>query len=196
MGSRLLVIPALFASLTAAAGSYAQTADWRPTLEVVVDNRGASSAVELGTARARARFIFGEAGIHLTFVTQGEVSDVARNRLDRIHLIVLDQAAGDRLITGDARRLGFAIPSANRVYVHYDRVHALARYHHVQPGWFLGVVIAHELTHVLLPRVGHTDAGVMAGALSPNPKALPVFTRQEAQLLRERLREETTLAQR
>jgi hypothetical protein len=90
--------------------------------------------------------------------------------------------------------LGFAIPSANRVYVHYDRVHALARHHKEQPGWFLGVVIAHELGHILLPRAGHTEIGVMVPTLSPLPKVPPAFTHLEAQSIRARLAGETAVA--
>ena len=86
--------------------------------------------------------------------------------------------------------------AANRAYVHYDRVHKLARAHHVQPGWFLGVVIAHELAHLLFQDGGHAENGLMASALSPSPTAPAVFTRQEAQRLRDRLRGEMTLAQR
>jgi hypothetical protein len=170
----------------------AQVADRRPAVEVVVDNR-ASAAVELTTARARARFMFADAGIHLRFPTRPGGVQVGA---ERIHVIVLDTAAAERLIASDGRRLAFAVPSANRVYVHYDRVHALARAHRAEPGWFLGVVIAHELAHVLLPRAGHAHAGVMAGVLSPDPQVAPAFTPQEAQQLRARLRLDTMLARR
>jgi hypothetical protein len=173
-------------------GASAQLADRRPAVEVVVDNR-ASAAVELTTARARARFMFADAGIRLRFPTRPSGVDIGA---ERIHVVVLDTAAAERLIPSDGGRLAFAVPSANRVYVHYDRVHALARAHRAEPGWFLGVVIAHELAHVLLPRAGHAHAGVMAGVLSPDPQVAPAFTPQEARQLRARLRLDTMLARR
>ena len=188
------VIPALVASLSAATGANAQTADRRPALEVVVDNRAPAAGPELAAARGHARFIFDEAGIRLTFITQGTGPALAASEIDRIYLVVIEQPEADRLVAGDVTRLGFALPSANRVYVHYDRIYALARYHGVQPGWFLGVVMAHELAHVLFPHAGHADTGIMARSLSPDPKVPPAFTRQEARVLRERLGEETTLA--
>ena len=194
MGRSFFVIPALVASLSAATGANAQTADRRPALEVVVDNRSSAAALDLPVARARARFIFDEAGIRVTFLTQGTGPALAVSENDRIHLVVIEQPEADRLVAGDVTRLGFAIPPANRVYVHYDRVYALARYHGVQPGWFLGVVMAHELAHVLRPEAGHADTGIMARSLSPDPKVPSAFTRQEARGLRERLGEETTLA--
>jgi hypothetical protein len=173
-------------------GASAQIADHRPAVEVVVDNR-ASAGVELTTARARARFMFADAGIRLRFPTRPSGVDIGA---ERIHVVVLDTAAAERLIPSDGGRLAFAVPSANRVYVHYDRVHALARAHRAEPGWFLGVVIAHELAHVLLPRAGHAHAGVMAGVLSPDPQVAPAFTPQEARQLRARLRLDTMLARR
>jgi hypothetical protein len=109
--------------------------------------------------------------------------------------VVTDASAGS-LLLGNPTRLGFAIPEANRAYVHCDRVYKLARAHHVQPGWFLGVVIAHELAHLLFQDGAHAETGLMASALSPGPTMPAVFTRQEAQRLRDRLRGQTTLAQR
>ena len=188
------VISALLASVSGAASATAQTADRRPALEVVMDNRAPSAALELGTARTRARFIFAEAGIRVTFVMQDGGRALAAAGNERINLVVLDQPQSDRLVPVDVKTLGFAIPPANRVYVHYDRVYALARSHGVQPGWFLGAVMAHELAHVLFPYTGHSDAGLMARSLSPDPRMPPAFTRQEARVLRERLGEETTLA--
>ena len=142
----------------------------------------------------RAGFIFAEAGIRLAFVSR-HAAGLGRAGLDRITLILLGERQADSLITGDVRTLGFAIPPASRVYVHYDRVYELARLHRVQPGWFLGVVMAHELAHVLLP-AGHSDAGVMKRVLSPDPARAPAFSRGDARLLRERLGEGTLLAQR
>ena len=194
MGRSCFVIPVLVASLSAGAGANAQTADRRPLLEVVVDNRSMAAGVDLAAARTHARFIFDEAGIRVTFLTQGTAAALAASEHGRIYLVVIEQPEADRLIAGDVTRLGFAIPSAHRVYVHYDRIHALARYHGVQPGWFLGVVVAHELAHVLRPEAGHADTGIMARSLSPDPKVPPAFTREEARALRERLGEQTMLA--
>jgi hypothetical protein len=187
---------ALCAGLAAAVPGYAQTLRGRPTLEVVVDNHAPSAASELAAARTRARFIFGDAGIQVTFLTRQQAASSPRAGLDPIYVVLLDEKAADRLIAGDPRRLGFAIPPANRVYVHYERVHLVARNHGVEPGWFLGAVIAHELGHVLLQGAPHAAAGLMAKMISPDSAAASVFSRQESQHLRDRLRTVTTLAQR
>lgn len=191
-GRTFVVIPALLASLAAGSSARAQTADRRPVLEIVLDNRAPSAARELAAARTRARFIFADAGVRAVFIKDRAPS--LESGHTRIQLVVVSGAVADGLVRGDAQRLGFAIPLASRAYVHYDRIHALARAHKVQPGWFLGVVIAHEAGHILLPRTGHADAGMMAAALSPDPKSPPEFTREEARWLRDRLDSDTTLA--
>ena len=189
------VILALVAALLAGANAFAQGGDRRPVFEVVLDNRAPAGAAEIGTARVRTDYIFEDAGIRVAWLLKGEDLRVPAGVGERIHLVLIDESAG-RLVPNDPRTLGFAVPAAGRVYVHYDRVHELAREHGVQPGWFLGVVMAHELVHVLLPRAGHAGDGVMARSLRPDPKVPAAFTRMEAQSLRDRLRGETTFARR
>jgi len=185
----------LSAGLLAGTNAYAQGGDRRPVFEVVLDNRAPAGAAEIGTARVRTDYIFEEAGIRVAWLLKGEDLRVPPGAGERIHLVLIDESAG-RLISNDPRTLGFAVPAAGRVYVHYDRIHHLAREHGVQPGWFMGVVIAHELVHVLLPRAGHAVDGLMARSLRPDPAVPAAFTRMEGQALRVRLRGETTLAQR
>ena len=195
MARKFHVALTLWAGLLAGTNASAQGGDRRPVFEVVLDNRAPAGAAELGTARVRTDYIFGGAGIRVAWLLEGEALRVPAGVGERIHLILIDEFAS-RLIHNDPRTLGFALPAAGRVYVHYDRVHELARVHGVPPGWFMGVVIAHELVHVLLPRTGHTGGGVMARSLRPDPAVPAAFTRAEAQSLRDRLRGETTVAQR
>ena len=196
MNRRGFVVSALLVSLSTGASATAQTADRWPAFEVVIDNRSSAAGSEVAVARSRASFMFAEAGIHVAFVMKREGVALAAAGHDLIHVVVLDQDQAERLIPADVTSLGFALPAAGRAYVHYDRVYALARSHGVQPGWFLGMVMVHELVHVLLPRAGHANTGVMARALSPDPRGPVAFTREESQALRERLRGETILAQR
>jgi len=193
MSHQHLVVSALLASLGAGVTATAQPVDGRPAFEVVMENRAPSAAPELAAARLRASFIFSEAGIRVIWLTRASAA-VSESSDERISLVVAEQSEADRLMAHDVRILAFAIPRANRVYVHYDRVCALARAHSVQPGWFLGVVLVHELTHVLLPRAGHAEAGVMAASLSPEPKRPAAFSLQEVRQLQDRLSRATLLA--
>jgi hypothetical protein len=194
MGAHSRLVLPLLAGLVTGSAASAQTSDRHPTLEIVLEQRVGSGAAELPTARARARFLFAEAGIRLAFVERDALpSGYGRAGLDRITLVVAGGREADALVKGDVRILGFAIPPASRVYVHYDRVRALARERRVEPGWFLGVVMAHELAHVLLP-AGHSDSGVMRKTLNPDPARVPAFSKEEGTRLRDRVGEGMLLA--
>ena len=171
-------------ALAISARPSAQMEDGRPTVEVTTDDRSSAGA-ELGFARARVNEIFITAGIRVVWRARTAVA-IGTAGTDRIRLVVLSGPGADAMFLGHADLLGLAVPSANRVYIHYDRALALARHYRTPPGWFLGIVIAHEVAHVLLPDAGHAEDGLMAATL--NPQATPAFTAQQAQSLRAGLR--------
>jgi PadR family transcriptional regulator PadR len=175
-------------ALALSARPSAQMADERPTVEVTTDDRSSAGA-ELGTARARAKHIFADAGIRVVWRTRAG-GGVAETGTHRIQLVVLSGFDADEMFIGHGDLLGIAVLSISRVYVHYDRVLALARQSRTPPGWFLGVVIAHELAHVLRPDAGHAENGLMGATL--RPEAMPMFTTQEARALRARLHDGVT----
>jgi len=177
-------------ALVLSARPSAQVTDGRPALEVTTEDRS-SAGVELGLARARVNEIFVTAGIRLVWRARTAAA-IGATGMDRIRLVVLSGPGADAMFLGHAELLGLAVPSANRVYIHYDRVLALARHYRTPPGWFLGIVIAHEVAHVLLPDAGHADHGLMGATLSP--QATPAFTAQQAQSLRARLHDGVTVA--
>jgi len=170
-------------ALVLSARASAQMADGRPALEVVTEDRSLGG-VELGFARARVNEIFITAGIRVVWSARTAVATGAPGT-DRIRLVVLSAPSADAMFHGHPDLLAFAVPSASRVYIHYDRVLALARHDRIPPGWFLGIVIAHEVAHVLLPDAGHADNGLMGARI--DPETAPAFTAQQAQSLRARL---------
>ena len=161
-----------------------------PTLEITIEDRSLGG-VELATARARVSSIFRYAGIRVVWTGRAAVG-VAETGTHSITLVVISGADADETFAGHRDQLGVAIPSVSRVYVHYDRVRALALHYRTPPGWFLGLVIAHEVAHVVRPDAGHAESGLMGATLSP--EATPMFTAQEAQSLRARLHDGMTVA--
>jgi len=178
-------------ALTLPASLSAQSVDGRPTVNVILDDRSAAGASELGLAKTRAGYLFDDAGIRIAWAIQGQAQHIANAGRDSVRVVVVDGSEDDHVTTDPI--LGFAVPLAHRVYVYYDRVQRLALGRKIQPGWFLGDVIAHEIAHVLLPDIRHTSTGVMAATLHPDPQKAPGFTQQEARALRAHLGE-TALA--
>ena len=145
-------------------------------------------------ARTRAGYVFDDVGIRIVWITLGQTPASVTTGQTDIQLVVADGARADQAVPGRDPILGFAVPSANRVYVYYDRVETQALSRNIRPGWFLGVVIAHELAHVLLPGSRHTPTGVMAAVLSPDPAKGSTFTNEEGRAMRARLGGEMALA--
>jgi len=76
-----------------------------------------------------------------------------------VHVLLLDGARGERFIKTEQvkrRALAQANSDARRVYVFWDRVGPSVDHQAVAHGDALGLLIAHELGHVLLPSGGHS----------------------------------------
>lgn len=77
-------------------------------------------------------------------------------------------------------------------YVFYDRVQQVARRYQTSDGSVLGVAIAHEIGHLLLPYGSHSSSGLMK-AVWDNRQfflargGLLRFTAQQAALIRSHL---------
>jgi hypothetical protein len=97
---------------------------------------------------------------------------------------------------GPTGALGLAVRGANSsgrlAYVFYDRVQPLAEKHQMSDACLLGVAIAHEIGHLLLPYGSHSPSGLMKGEwdnlqLLLARARLLVFTAQQAKLIRAHL---------
>jgi len=82
--------------------------------------------------------------------------------------------------------------SGRLAYVFYDRVQPLAKKHQIKVASLLGVVIAHEIGHLLLPYGSHSPNGLMRGEWDDRQLLLAGarllrFTPQQAELIRAHL---------
>jgi len=88
--------------------------------------------------------------------------------------------------------VGFAILSAGLANVAFDRVAELMPYVAAPRGRLLGLVIAHELGHLLLQARGHSPTGIMHFPWSPKELGLAkdnlLFTAKQARAIREHMR--------
>jgi hypothetical protein len=83
---------------------------------------------------------------------------------------------------------GAAARGLGRAYVHYERVVAAANRHARDVGGVLGMVIAHEVGHLLLPDNGHSAHGIMRSDMELTSKLPQEFTMSESAMLRGNLR--------
>ena len=165
--------------LTAAA-----VAQERETINVTVrlrNDAGISESV-IALARAAAVKVFSAAGVQLIFVP----------RTPHLTLVLLS-ADGGRRMHQVAEAMGYAPSSGGQggriAYVLSDRVEQLSHTRGTDMAAVLGVAVAHELGHLLLPSHAHSETGLMRKEWNRRDfrnawNELPLFTPEQVRDLR------------
>lgn len=151
----------------------------------------------LETAKREAERVYGSIGVETSWLN-GKAKDVGPRTLT---IIILDapmrkaeKALADAL--GQAPRT--PTERGSIAYVFYDRISRVSWRHERDLGRILGLVIGHELGHLLLPDDAHSETGVMRPTLNVDPFALAQqghsFTASQAAFIRNELTEPRTEA--
>jgi hypothetical protein len=137
-------------------------ADDRPSVFVHIENRGAVTPETIAGAREQLAHIFQVAGVRVDSSAEPG-HDRCASKL-AVHVVLLGGRIADRFIKSEQVKrqvLAQANSDARRVYVFWDRVGPAVDHQAIGHGDALGLVIAHELAHVLLPARGHSPSGLM-----------------------------------
>jgi hypothetical protein len=162
-------------------------------LHIAVYNHSDARGPVLVRAQVEVSEIFSNLGVRIVWRTR------ATGRSDatpiELTLIVLRQPMDGR--TNRAGELGFA-PGAGAergriAYVFFDRVEAIAADHRIEVPSILGLAMAHEIGHLLLPAESHSPGGIMQAtwghdALHSFRRERLDFTAEQAELIRSALR--------
>jgi hypothetical protein len=159
-----------------------------PALLVQVDNDARIPTPDLAQMEDVVAQSFLAIGVRVIW-EHGEVA-LGDPRGVRVHLRLLSRTSGNRKITRE--RIGRAVLGqtnrpARLVYIFTPRIVEasvkFARdYTHI-----LGLVVAHELGHVLLPAGSHSDSGIMNGRTNLWGKIAHEFTPEEGEAIRDGL---------
>lgn len=143
----------------------------------------------LDRAEADAASIFSAAGVRLAWRhghTEGADFDVVVKIVSGTRLAGLSSAESD--VT-----LGFALTANERpglrgqiVCVRLDEIERYAGDHTVSVPHLCGLVIAHEIGHLLLS-AGHSPSGLMRAAWNPESLGAMYFTRSQVKTIQARL---------
>lgn len=180
MGKRLRsgsVIGSLVLSATVAS---AQTRNAVATIHVA--DYANVPAHYLTEARKQVSRVFAAAGVELRW-SEGSASQNAEDGFLRAVVVILDEPMTTRVGASSAE-VGRAYPEVRRAYVHYPRLVARAIQTRSDIVLLLGMAIAHELGHLMLPGRGHSTTGIMRAASNTRVVALPGFDEQQAAELR------------
>jgi hypothetical protein len=126
----------------------------------IVDYAGVSTRV-LQLAKAEARRVYTSIGVDLQL--EGEMGAAAPRT---VSVIILDAHRADQKdLSSHALGAAPGTPTGRGsiAYILYDRVESAARRHGRVTGELLGLVIAHEIGHLLLPYNAHTPNSIMQG---------------------------------
>src|SRR5262245_26349969 len=146
----------------------AQPPDTTPTLQIHIRDYASVPKFALSSAVAEATAIFKGTGVRLEWTVRKSSDPAdhppeARLPTNRITVHVLPSPR-DGSITQDPTKLG-AVPGADRggriAYLFSSRIEVVARRTSVEFGVLLGMVLAHEMGHVLLKGQPHTRSGIM-----------------------------------
>jgi hypothetical protein len=168
-------------------------------IQVAVIDRAGIPSAELSSAQQEVERIYRELNISLTWVgaefTTGE-------RRFAVHIVRTPPAAHPKSNEGV---LGLAPGTkavrGRRAWAFYNRIHDLAVERGARRSLVLGLVIAHEIGHLLLPHNSHTPTGLMssgwdATALASAEAGLLTFSPHQVVLIRSRLQAANSTAAR
>ena len=139
----------------------------------------------LERAQEQAADIYAMIGVSLAWADPSAVTTPSGTIHVRVELLSDNQT--DRFLRHN-RRLRKAVlgaaPATGRVYIFWDRILRRARKDAIVPHRVLGLVLAHEIGHLMLPAQGHANKGLMRQSLDYQSTEVPVFTEAEAESIR------------
>ena len=135
-----------------------------PTVRVVLHDSSAAPGELLAEASGFAIGAFRTAGIEVAMATGDQARVCTTNASAHFCIQVLLRPRHPEFAPGKRRPMGVALAAdRNRavVSVYLDAVTDVARRYGLPLGKVLGIAIAHEIGHVMLPPPSHSPAGIM-----------------------------------
>jgi len=176
--------------ITLAAMPIAASASDKVTVRVQLENAAGIPRQILDGAQFDASRIYRDARIEIIWLNRDDRQCCDTGRIIRVVLPSLKDADEYlRLEHVDKRALGVANAAAGLIHIFWDQLHVSASRQGRDQGGLLGVVLAHEIGHVLLPGARHSSTGIMQAGIEIRIPGLPRFTDQQGEAMREHLRQ-------
>ena len=162
------------------------------TIVVQLENDAGLSRAALSEAQQLAARIYLAIGVQMIWV-HGEVP-LQDPRGLRVQVRLLSRKMADRKIATERIRgdvLGQANRPARLVYVFCARIGDASVKYLQEYTRLLGLVMAHEIGHILLPVYSHSQSGIMSGRVDIWSKMVHDFAAEEGAAIRLKLRLES-----
>jgi hypothetical protein len=152
---------------------------------VVLHVRDYAHLCDLASAQDAASAVYAHAGIRLVW-TDGYAAKATADGGIHFDVVILTAAMTARR-RPPAAAFGQASSESRYAFIHASRIIAHAMATGSDPDRVLGLVLAHEIGHMLLPGDGHASSGLMREAWAGRIAAIPDFLPAQALLMRARL---------
>jgi hypothetical protein len=147
-----------------------------------VTNHTRVPAGQFADARRAVVTVYANIGVHVVWA-EGVAAAVPADGALHLDVILLTAAMADRQQPNTAA-FGQASRATKRAYIFCERVLAHAFATGTDPGRMLGLVLAHEIGHMLLPEYSHTAVGLMRAEWIGTISAIPEFLPEQAATIR------------
>lgn len=161
------------------------------TFRVFVMNQANVRAEVLRAAEEDAAAIFAAAGVQLVWLDAAAATTTGFDVTVKIAAgmtpsMLPNTAIGDLSLGFAAVKPASAGLRGRLAWVFFDQVEPNAERHHMQASRLCGLVMAHEIGHLLLP-AGHSEQGLMRATWGLRAGLLDYFTDSQADAIRARL---------
>jgi len=168
LAAAVILVITFGGAATAQSTDSSQPPNATPTLQIHIRDYADVPKWALSSAVAEATAIFKEAGVRLEWSVRrsSDLADPPSESLVPANIITVQVLASprDARISQDPTKLG-AVPGADRggriAYLFSSRIEIVAKRNSVGFGVLLGIVLAHEMGHVLLKGRPHTPSAIM-----------------------------------
>ncbi|MBK5255733.1 MAG: hypothetical protein JJE39_06845 [Vicinamibacteria bacterium] len=185
------IIVAAAATALALTGGTSRAADRQaPTVVVHVADLAGVGSAGLARAMAQTMGVYKAAGVRLVWVEAGK--GPGARACEGLNVFVTLLSPRQLLEQGGRESaLGRAARAERQAWIYPGRVSLLAWQKSMDERVLLGLVIAHEVGHLLLPGPGHSSDGIMTAGIDTDPRGVRArFTPREVQGIRARVESE------
>ena len=158
-----------------------------PTIILEVTDLTGAAETDLEQALAQTKKVFDGIGVRVMWSTVGGESEPCDCRGLRLSVRLLSPFLVREMTKQGVKKavLGSASTPEALAYIYTERVMALAAERRMDERILLGLVIAHEIGHLVLPGKAHARTGIMTEGIDTDPLGLrPRFTPQEGRSIR------------
>src|SRR5262249_3730663 len=180
----LVAVAAVVTALSAVAATR------EPTVVFHVNDHVHLNPAQRAAAEAEATHIYEAAGIRVRWMDGCSDSRRRTDGLLHLTIVIVGEAATEQKAAAegfDSTVAGQAARGTGRAYIFYPRVMFAAVRRGRDIGFVLGMVIAHETGHLLLPENAHSNVGIMRADLNLTSLGTQEFMASQSAAMKARL---------